>query len=77
MANIRCMVVLLMSLQMWILPILPNLPHDGAMICVFLKRHLTYKSLYMSKNVHPNMVIVALWDLIETPLYKDLNVTIH
>jgi len=23
------------------------------------------------------MVMVVLWDLIETPLYKDLNVTIH
>jgi hypothetical protein len=23
------------------------------------------------------MVIVVLWDLIETPLYKDFNVTIH
>jgi hypothetical protein len=31
----------------------------------------------MSKNVHPNMVMVALQDLIETSLYKDLNVTIH
>jgi hypothetical protein len=30
----------------------------------------------MSKNVHPNMM-VFLRDLIETPLYKDLNVTIH
>jgi hypothetical protein len=31
----------------------------------------------MSKNVHPNMVMVDLQDLIETSLYKDLNVTIH
>jgi hypothetical protein len=31
----------------------------------------------MSKNVCPNMVMVVLQDLIETPLYKDLNVTIH
>jgi hypothetical protein len=57
--------------------ILPCLPHDGVIICVFLKRHLDYKSPYMSKNVHPNMVMVTLQDLIETPLYKDLNVNIH
>jgi molybdopterin biosynthesis enzyme len=31
----------------------------------------------MSRDVHPNMVMVALQNLIETPLYKDLNVTIH
>jgi hypothetical protein len=38
--------------------ILPHLPHDGATIGVFLKRHLEYKLLYMSKNVRPNMVMV-------------------
>jgi hypothetical protein len=57
--------------------ILPRLPHGGATIGVFLKWCLEYKSLYMSNNVHPNMVIVILQDLIETSLYKDLNVTIH
>jgi hypothetical protein len=31
----------------------------------------------MSRNVHPNMVMIVLRNLIETPLYKDLNVTIH
>jgi hypothetical protein len=31
----------------------------------------------MSRNVRPNMVMVVLRNLIETPLYKDLNVTIH
>jgi hypothetical protein len=31
----------------------------------------------MSKNVHPNMVMVHLQNLIETPLYKNLNVSIH
>jgi hypothetical protein len=31
----------------------------------------------MLGNVHPNMVMVALRDLIKTPLYKNLNVTIH
>ncbi len=57
--------------------ILPCLPHDGTIIGVFLKGHLEDISPYMSTNVHPNMVMVALWNLIETPLYKDLNVTIH
>jgi hypothetical protein len=57
--------------------ILPYLPHDGETICVFLKQCLEYKSFYMLGNVRPNMVMVNLQDLIETPLYKDLNVNIH
>ncbi len=77
MGNIRCMVMLITSLQMWILLIRPRLPHDGVIIGVFLKWHIEYKSFYMSIIVHPNMVIVTLRDLIETPLYKDLNVTTH
>jgi hypothetical protein len=55
----------------------PCLPHDSATIGVFFKQCLEYKSLYMSRNVHPNMVMVILRDLIETPLYKDFNVTIR
>jgi hypothetical protein len=31
----------------------------------------------MSKHVCPNKVMIVLRDLIETQLYKDLNVTIH
>jgi hypothetical protein len=31
----------------------------------------------MLGNVCPKMVMIALRELIETPLYKDLNVTIH
>ncbi len=61
--------------QTW--SMLPHSPHDGATICVFLKWHLKYKSPYMLENVCPNMVMVTLRDLIETPLYKDLNVTTH
>jgi len=57
--------------------ILPHLSHDGATIRVFLKICLEYKSPYMSKNVCPNMAMVALRYLIETPLYKYLNVSIH
>jgi hypothetical protein len=37
--------------------ILPHLPHDGAIICVCFKKRLEYKSPYMSRNVHPNMVM--------------------
>jgi hypothetical protein len=33
--------------------------------------------LYVKKIVLPNMVMVVLRDLIETPLYKYLNVNIH
>ncbi len=50
--------------------ILPHLPHNNAMINVFLKGGFEYKSLYMSNNVHPNMVMVLLWDLIKPSLYK-------
>ncbi len=53
--------------------ILPHLPHDDATICVFLKWWLEYKS----RNVHPNMVMIASQDLIGTPLYKNLNVITH
>jgi len=56
---------------------LPHSQHDGVTICLFFKQHLKYKSPYMLENVCPNMVMVTLRDLIETPLYKDLNVTIH
>jgi len=31
----------------------------------------------MLRNVYPDMVMVTLQDLIETPLYKYLNVSIH
>jgi hypothetical protein len=31
----------------------------------------------MLRNVHPNMVMIVLQDLLETPLYKNLNVTIY
>jgi hypothetical protein len=57
--------------------ILPHLPHDGATIGVFFKQYFEYKLLYMLGNVRPNMVMVVLQDLVETPLYKDLILTIH
>ncbi len=57
--------------------ILPCLPHNDVIIGVFLKWHFEYKSLYILGNVFLNKVVITLQDLIETPLYKDLNVTIH
>jgi len=57
--------------------ILPCLSHDDATISVFLKQHFEYKSPYMSKIFTSNMMIINLQNLIETSLYKDLNVIIH
>ncbi len=57
--------------------ILAHVSHVNVTICVFLKWHLEYKLPYMLRYVCPNMVMVGLQDIIETPLYKDLNVTIH
>ncbi len=56
---------------------LSRLPHNGATRGVFHKWLLKYKSLRMLINVRRNMVMIILWYLIETPLYKDLNVNIH
>ncbi len=56
---------------------LAHLSCVNVIICAFLKWHPEYKSLYMLRYVCPNMVMVGLQDIIETPLYKDLNVTIH
>jgi len=39
--------------------ILPLVPHDGVTISVFFTRCLEYKSLYMLRNVRPNMVMVV------------------
>ncbi len=39
--------------------ILSCLPHDGATINVFLKRHLEYKSSCMLEIFCPNMVMVG------------------
>lgn len=57
--------------------ILPRLPEDGTTIGVLLKRRLEYKSPYMAGNIRPNMTMLALKDLIKTPLYKECNVSIR
>ncbi len=56
---------------------LPCLPYDEATIGVFLKWRLEYKSFYMFKNLRRNLVMLALKDLISTPLYSNVNVTIN
>ncbi len=51
--------------------------YDDATIGVFLRQWLEYKSPYMSGNVRPNLIMLSLKHLISTPLYSNLNVTIH
>jgi hypothetical protein len=58
-------------------PILPRLPKYDTTIGVVIKRRLQYKYLFMSDNVRPNMIMLALKDLLNTPLYKELDVKIH
>jgi len=57
--------------------ILPRLHEDQGTIGVLLKRSLVYKSPFISGNVRPNMIMLALKDLLNTPLYRELNVRIH
>jgi hypothetical protein len=53
------------------------LPHDDLTIGILLKRRLEYKSPYMCGNVRPNYIILALNDLLKTPLYINSNVTVR
>jgi len=55
--------------------LLPRLSCDEVIIGVFLKRQLECEPPYRSKNVRPNLVMLAQKDLISTPLYSNLNVT--
>ena len=57
--------------------VLPRLPEDGTTIGILLKRRLEYRSPYMSGNIRPNITMIALKDLINTPLYKECNVLIR
>ena len=57
--------------------ILPRLLENDTTIGVVIKRRLQYKSPFMSSNVRPNMIMLALKDLLHTPLYKSLNIKIH
>ena len=57
--------------------LLLRLPEDESTIGILLKRRLEYKSPYMFGNIRPNMTMIALKDLINTPLYKECNVSIR
>ncbi len=57
--------------------ILPRLPHDETTIGLSLKRQMEYKSPYLTSSVHPNLIMLALHDLLNTPLYENSRITIH
>jgi hypothetical protein len=38
---------------------------------------MEYKSPYLTSNVRPNLIILALHDLFKTPLYENSGITIH
>jgi len=56
---------------------LPRFPENDMTIEVVIKHRLQYKSPFMSGNVRLNMIMLALKDLLSTPLYKKLDVNIH
>ncbi len=57
--------------------ILPCFLHDEATIGLSLKRQMEYKSPYLTCNVHLNLIMLALHDLFNTPLYENSRITIH
>jgi hypothetical protein len=57
--------------------ILAHLPHDETTIVLSLKRQMEYKSPYLTSNVHLNLIMLALHDLLNTPLYENFGITIH
>jgi hypothetical protein len=38
---------------------------------------MEYKSPYLTSSVHPNLIMLALHDLLNTPLYENFGITIH
>jgi hypothetical protein len=38
---------------------------------------MEYKSPYFTSNVHLNLIMLALHDLLNTPLYENSGITIH
>jgi hypothetical protein len=77
MGNIICMVM--MCLQMWIkFNQYYHVYHMMIQQCkVCLKRCFEYKVPHILRNVFSNMINYFYVGLIKTPLYKDLNATIH
>jgi len=53
--------------------VLPRLLEDDGTIGVLLKWCLIYKSPFMSENVRPNMIILALKDLLNTQMENDIS----
>jgi hypothetical protein len=54
-----------------------RLPHDEATIVLSLKRQMEYKSTYLTCNVHPKFIMLALHDLFNTPLSDNSKIAIH
>jgi hypothetical protein len=57
--------------------ILPRIPHDEATIGLSLKIQMEYKPPYLTSNVHINLIMLALHDLLNTSLYENFGITIH
>ena len=68
-----------MSFQIWILYNLYYLVFltNKATIGLILKRRLEYKSSYITWNERLNYVMLVLHGLLDTPLYKNIEVYIH
>jgi hypothetical protein len=57
--------------------ILPRPTTCESTIVVCIKRKIKYKSLYLSSYVRPRIVMKALHDLCDTPLYKEAKVLVR
>ena len=56
---------------------LPRSLDDTMTIAIMLKRKLEYKNAFLSGNVRPSIVMVALNDLCKTKLYIDEGIVIN
>jgi hypothetical protein len=52
------------------------MPYDDSSIFVFLKRKLEYKSIYVSSYVRLYIIMKALQQIYQTPLYINVKVYI-
>jgi hypothetical protein len=57
--------------------ILPRMLNDEITIAFIWKHILEYKSPYLSGNIQPNQVMVALKDLVKIPLYINAEMSIR
>jgi hypothetical protein len=57
--------------------ILPCFPHDEAIVDLSLKKWIEYKSPHLTGNVRPNLIMLALHDLLNKPLYENYGIIIH